>query len=109
MFRGERLPPEHPAPDVRIRGVHGVRFEEHRKGRNARRGEEEPRCTVSTDSTEYINVLYLDDSSSNSFLNYSEENSLIRDLRFAIAWTIFGAYLTMNSWKSNVCKIANKY
>ena len=47
MFRGERLPPEHPAPDVRIRGVHGVGFEEHRKGRNARRGEEEPRCTVS--------------------------------------------------------------
>ena len=97
MFRGERLPPEHPAPDVWIRGVHGIGFEEHRKGRNARRGEEEPRCTVSTDS-----------SISMYCINYSE-NSLIRDLRFAIAWTIFGAYLTMNSWKSNVCKIANKY
>ena len=43
--------------------------------------------------------LYLDDSSSTSFSNYSEEKSLISDLRFFIAWTIFGACLAMNSWK----------
>ena len=41
--------------------------------------------------------LYLDDSSSTSFSNYSEEKSLISDLRFFIAWTIFGACLAMNS------------
>ena len=52
----------------------------------------------------YLDILYLDYANSNSFSNYSWENSLISDLRFAIAWTIFGAYFVMNSWKSNVYK-----
>ena len=46
-----------------------------------------------------LHVLYFN---SNSFANYSWENSLITDLRFFIACTIFGAYFVMNSWKSNV-------
>ena len=58
MFRGERLPPEHPAPDVWIRGVHGFGFEEHRKGRNARRGEEEPRCKVSRTVFRYTVLVF---------------------------------------------------
>lgn len=30
---------------------------------------------------------------------HCEENSKISDLRFFIAWTMFGAYFIMNSWK----------
>lgn len=40
----------------------------------------------------------------NSFSNYCEENSKISDLRFFIAWTIFGAYFITNSWKGVVHK-----